>query len=200
MRKKQKKFVKAGVVLLVAVLLMSGNKIWAFINSLKIDNTSPDAVTLSSDEVTNNDAVVEEDESIEVVVEEELEDVENVVINNIEESISMEEQIEGLVIEVIKEGTGEAIENGKTAVMHYTGTLVDGTKFDSSLDRNEPFTFTLGAGQVIAGWDKGILGMKVGEKRKLTISPELGYGATGAGGVIPPNATLIFDVELLEIK
>ena len=200
MRKKQKKFVKAGAILLFAVLLMSGNKILALIDSLRIDNVPQDAIELSGNEVTNSDAVVEEDESIETIVEEELENVESVIINNIEESISMEEQIEGLVIEVVQEGAGEAIVNGKTAVMHYTGTLVDGTKFDSSLDRNDPFVFTLGAGQVIAGWDKGILGMKVGEKRKLTISPELGYGATGAGGVIPPNATLIFDVELLEIK
>ena len=105
-----------------------------------------------------------------------------------------------LKIETLKEGTGRAIVKGDTAVVHYTGWLVNGTKFDSSLDRGEPFSFPLGAGQVIAGWDQGVLGMKVGEKRKLTIAPELAYGSSGAGGIIPPNATLIFEVELLEIK
>ena len=106
-----------------------------------------------------------------------------------------------LKIEILKEGTGVAAKNGDTIVVHYTGTLIDGTKFDSSLDKGEPFSFTLGAGQVIAGWDQGVLGMKVGEKRKLFIAPELAYGAQGAGGgIIPPNAPLIFEVELLEIK
>lgn len=105
-----------------------------------------------------------------------------------------------LKIETLKEGTGRLIDNGDVAVVHYTGTLSDGTKFDSSLDRGTPFSFTLGAGQVIQGWEQGILGMKVGEKRRLTIAPELAYGEYGAGGVIPPNAFLIFEVELLEIK
>lgn len=108
---------------------------------------------------------------------------------------------ESLKIETLKEGTGEAIVNGQTAVVHYTGTLLNGTKFDSSVDRGQPFAFKLGAGQVIRGWDQGVLGMKVGEKRKLTIAPELAYGAQGAGGgIIPPNATLIFEVDLLEIQ
>ncbi len=105
-----------------------------------------------------------------------------------------------LKIEDIKVGEGAVAESGKQVVVHYTGTLTDGTKFDSSLDRNDPFTFSLGAGQVIKGWDEGVKGMKVGGKRKLTIPPQLGYGEAGAGGVIPPNATLIFEVELLDVK
>jgi len=103
-------------------------------------------------------------------------------------------------IEVLKEGTGEGAKNGDTTTVNYVGTLEDGTKFDSSYDRGVPFSFKLGAGQVIPGWEEGILGMKVGEKRKLTIPPELAYGPTGVSGLIPPNATLIFEVELLGIN
>ncbi|MBU0546857.1 MAG: FKBP-type peptidyl-prolyl cis-trans isomerase [Patescibacteria group bacterium] len=103
-------------------------------------------------------------------------------------------------IEILKEGSGDGAENGDSLKVHYTGTLEDGTKFDSSLDRGEPFVFTLGAGQVIKGWDKGLLEAKVGEKRKLTIPSELAYGQSGAaGGKIPANATLIFEIEVLEI-
>lgn len=97
-------------------------------------------------------------------------------------------------------GTGEAAVAGKRVTVNYLGTLTSGTKFDSSYDRNEPFAFNLGAGEVIKGWDQGVAGMKVGGKRKLTIPPDLGYGAQGAGGVIPPNATLIFVVELLKVE
>ena len=105
----------------------------------------------------------------------------------------------GLVIEELVEGTGDVAAAGQTVSVHYTGWLTDGKKFDSSKDRNDPFDFPLGGRRVIAGWDEGVQGMKVGGTRKLTIPPDLGYGARGAGGVIPPNATLVFEVELLEI-
>src|SRR5947209_4499826 len=106
----------------------------------------------------------------------------------------------GLSYEDEVEGTGPSPQPGQTAVVHYTGWLTDGTKFDSSRDRGQPFSFPIGQGRVITGWDEGVATMKTGGKRKLTIPPDLGYGARGAGGVIPPNATLIFDVELLEIR
>ena len=106
----------------------------------------------------------------------------------------------GLEYEDIQEGTGASPATGQTAVVHYVGTLTNGQKFDSSRDRNQPFEFPIGMGRVIKGWDEGVATMKVGGIRKLTIPPELGYGAKGAGGVIPPNATLVFEVELLGIR
>jgi peptidylprolyl isomerase len=101
-------------------------------------------------------------------------------------------------IEVVP-GTGDEARTGQRVTVHYTGWLTNGTKFDSSRDKNRPFPFNLGAGGVIRGWDEGVAGMRVGGQRRLIIPPNLGYGASGAGGVIPPNATLIFDVELLQV-
>lgn len=113
----------------------------------------------------------------------------------------------GLSMRVQREGSGETAEPGQTAVVHYTGWLYDpnaenrrGKKFDSSVDRGQPFEFPLGAGAVIPGWDQGVAGMQVGEIRELTIAPELAYGEQGAGGVIPPGATLVFEVELLDLR
>lgn len=121
-----------------------------------------------------------------------------------EEGAMGEEKVEatasGLKYVEMKVGTGAQPQAGQVVIVHYTGWLVDGTKFDSSRDRGQPFQFVLGRGQVIKGWDEGVASMKVGGVRKLIIPPALGYGASGAGGVIPPNATLNFEVELLELK
>jgi FKBP-type peptidyl-prolyl cis-trans isomerase len=105
----------------------------------------------------------------------------------------------GLQIEKLADGQGAAPKTGDRVTVHYTGWLTDGQKFDSSRDRGQPFVFTIGRGQVIRGWDEGVATMRVGDKVRLTIPPELGYGARGAGGVVPPNATLIFEVELLDV-
>ncbi|OGI86179.1 peptidylprolyl isomerase [Candidatus Nomurabacteria bacterium RIFCSPLOWO2_01_FULL_39_17] len=114
------------------------------------------------------------------------------------------QQIEGVKVTILREGNGEIAKAGDTVAMNYTGKLTDGTTFDSNMDPKfqhvEPFVFTIGAGMVIKGWDLGIAGMKIGEKRNLTIESSYAYGSSGAGGVIPPNATLFFDVELLAIK
>lgn len=106
----------------------------------------------------------------------------------------------GLTWYVLAEGSGPTPEKGQTVEVHYTGWLTDGTKFDSSHDRGKPITFPVGVGKVIPGWDEAVLAMKVGERRQLRIPPELGYGSRGAGGVIPPNATLVFDVELVGVR
>lgn len=111
-----------------------------------------------------------------------------------------EERFIDMKADILRPGSGEGAKAGNTVTVHYTGTLENGQKFDSSLDRGEPFSFKLGAGTVIRGWDAGLVGMKVGEKRRLTVPPELGYGSRGVPGVIPPNATLIFEVELLGIR
>lgn len=113
---------------------------------------------------------------------------------------AMTETESGLYYAILQEGSGEVAEPGDTVVVHYTGWLPSGEEFDSSRERGEPLQFMLGAGRVIPGWDQGVAGMNVGERRKLVIPPQMGYGASGAGGVIPPNATLVFDVELLEVQ
>ncbi len=107
---------------------------------------------------------------------------------------------DGITIEILTPGNGNETKNGDIVSVHYVGTLEDGKKFDSSIDRGKPFTFTLGAGQVIKGWEIGVLGMKVGEKRKLTIPSELAYGVSGVQGLIPPYSTLVFEVELLNVN
>ncbi len=106
----------------------------------------------------------------------------------------------GLQYVILNPGNGPEAKAGENVTVHYTGWLTDGTKFDSSLDRGQPFSFALGAGQVIKGWDEGVAGMKVGEKRKLIIPSNLGYGPQGAGNVIPPNSTLVFEVQLLGVQ
>lgn len=112
----------------------------------------------------------------------------------------VQEKITDLQIEDLVVGEGEEAKEGDRVTVNYLGTLTDGTKFDSSYDRNEPFSFTLGAGEVIKGWDLGVSGMKIGGKRKLTIPSDLAYGESGAGSTIPPNAALIFEVELLKVE
>ena len=126
------------------------------------------------------------------------------VISGTEQNMQNVQQVDGVKITVLSEGIGEMAKVGDTVDMNYTGTLADGTVFDSNVDPKfghiEPFTFTIGAGQVIRGWDVGVAGMKQGEKRILEINPDYAYGTNGAGGVIPPNATISFEVELLKIK
>lgn len=108
--------------------------------------------------------------------------------------------MEEMKVEVLQAGDGAVATAGQQVSVHYTGWLTDGAKFDSSVDRGQPFEFPLGAGRVIKGWDEGVAGMKIGEKRRLTIPPHMGYGERGAGAVIPPNATLVFEVELLGLN
>ncbi len=121
-------------------------------------------------------------------------------VSTVNNAPNMETQTQGLNIEILTAGDGVGVASGQTAVVHYTGMLTDGKVFDSSIPKGQTFPVQLGRGQVIKGWEIGLVGMKVGEKRKLTIAPELGYGKDGYPGVIPPNATLIFEVTLVSIQ
>lgn len=121
-------------------------------------------------------------------------------MQNKQQNNSSSFDIQGMKVDILQQGTGMAAKSGDKVTVNYVGTLQDGTKFDSSIDRGVPFEFTLGQNRVIKGWELGVLGMKVGEKRKLTIPSELAYGSAGAGDIIPPNATLIFEVDLLGVN
>jgi peptidylprolyl isomerase len=160
------------VVLIVAQITGSGNE--AIANQLPRPENQPLAATAAKTTTIAENIMPEENE--------------NIVTTD-----------SGLKYVELTEGDGASPTKGQTVTVHYTGTLENGTKFDSSRDRNSPFKFKIGVGQVIQGWDEGVGTMKVGGRRKLIIPPELGYGSRGAGGVIPPNATLIFDVELLSV-
>ncbi|MCK5475204.1 MAG: FKBP-type peptidyl-prolyl cis-trans isomerase [Candidatus Pacebacteria bacterium] len=176
------------VLVIVIILLLLGAML------LTGDNKNEE---LDQDEIIFKDNIKENNNTEEIDTEKDNTTKEN---NIKEDNQSNEEKME-LKIEVLQEGSGEVLtKKGDTISVHYTGTLEDGTKFDSSIDRGEPFSFIIGAGQVIQGWDQGTLDMKVGEKRKLTIPAELGYGSAGAGDAIPPNATIIFDIELMDIQ
>jgi FKBP-type peptidyl-prolyl cis-trans isomerase len=120
--------------------------------------------------------------------------------NNTAQQSATSYDIQGMKVEILQRGSGAAAKAGDAVTVNYVGTLQDGTKFDSSIDRGQPFQFTLGQNSVIQGWELGVVGMNVGEKRKLTIPPELAYGSQGAGGVIPPNATLNFEIDMLATK
>jgi peptidylprolyl isomerase len=164
-------------VFLIRSTLIFGSGILASLLPLTIGNRSAIAVTNSSAQQPRS----------------------NTIASAISKSPKIVTTPSGLKYTILKAGKGATAKTGQTVVVHYTGTLPNGKKFDSSRDRGQPFSFILGKGQVIAGWDEALSTMKVGERRKLTIPPKLGYGVAGAGNVIPPNATLIFDVELLKI-
>lgn len=147
-----------------------------------------------------SEVLIENDLTTENMAEETEENEEKEEISLETDSIRALEQ-DGLKIKVLKEGSGQQmVENNNKVTVHYVGKLINGRKFDSSIDREKPFEFTVGQGEVIQGWEKGVLKMRIGEKRQLTIPAELGYGAMGAGRTVPPNATLIFEIELLSIK
>ncbi|MDY7022833.1 MAG: FKBP-type peptidyl-prolyl cis-trans isomerase [Cyanobacteriota bacterium] len=171
-------------VLLVAQVTTTGNAATAS-NVQTAQQTSTQKLTISSNPLLSQGIAPEANVTL---------------AQNMESAGNMVTTESGLQYEEIQEGNGASPERGQTVVVHYTGTLENGDQFDSSRDRGQPFSFKIGVGQVIKGWDEGVGSMKVGGRRKLVIPPDLGYGSRGAGGVIPPNATLIFDVELLDVK
>lgn len=173
-----RQWVATGLGVIAAAILFFGGTIWDTLKSA----AAPELVSR-----TNNVAAVGAESSAKLSA-------------SSTSSMQNISKTEGLEIYDIKEGEGAEAKAGKAILAHYVGTLTDGTKFDSSVDRGQPFEFTLGVGQVIQGWDLGIQGMKVGGVRKLVIAPELGYGARGAGNLIPPNSTLVFEVQLVAVE